>query len=299
MQTSTSLKWLAVLAFLLATAPSLHAQQSVAAARELYASAEYNDALAMLDSLALRDHSPDDRRAIELYRTLCLLAVGRRADADRAIESLVTHDPLYRPASDEIPPRIRSAFADTRKRLLPSILQQKYMEAKAAFGREDFAAAAQGFGQVLEGLSDPDVAAAANQPPLADLRTLAVGFHELSVKAAEPPPPPPTPEPAAPAAPQPAHVYAPGDSGIVPPVTIVQRVPPFRGKVMNAAMGILEIVIDDKGAVESARMRVPLNGAYDKLVLSAARSWQYQPAMVNGVPVRFRKMVQVSLVPTQ
>jgi hypothetical protein len=45
-------------------------------------------------------------------------------------------------------------------------------------------------------------------------------------------------------------------------------------------------------------MRVPLNGAYDKLVLNATRTWQYQPASLNGVPVRFRKMVQVSLVPT-
>lgn len=301
MQTKTCLKACAIAAFVLAMAAHLEAQQSLVTARELYASAEYNDALTMLDNLSNRDHSQDDRRAIELYRTLCLLAVGRRADADRAIETLVVHDPLYRPAADDIPPRMRSAFTDTRKRLLPSILQQKYTQAKADFDKDNFVGAVEGFKQVLDGLADPDIAQAASQPPLTDLRTLAVGFHELSVKASMPPPPaaPAAPEPSAPAVPQAPRLYGMGDPGVVPPITIVQRVPAFRGKVLKEGLGILEVVIDETGAVEAARMRVSLNGAYDKLVLGAAKSWQYQPATVDGVPVRFRKMVQVSLVATR
>lgn len=283
--------------FVLGMAASVHAQ-SLMAARDLYASAEYNDALTMLDALAVREQSREDRRAIELYRTLCLLAVGRKADADRAIESLVAHDPLFRPAADDIPPRMRSAFAETRKRLLPAILQQKYLDAKAAFDRGEFPNAVDAFRVVLEGLSDPDIAAAAAAPPLADLRTLAVGFHELSVKASLPPPEPPAPAPA-PAAAQSPRIFGIGEPGVVAPITIVQRVPPFRGKVLREGMGILEIIIDETGAVESARMRVALNSAYDKLVLDAAKSWQYQPATMNGVPVRFRKLVQVSLVPSQ
>jgi TonB family protein len=106
------------------------------------------------------------------------------------------------------------------------------------------------------------------------------------------------PEPAAPAMPQGHRVYGIGEPGVVAPLTIVQRVPPFRGKVLKDGTGILEVIIDETGAVESARMRVPLNGAYDKLVLDAAKNWQYQPATVDGVPVRFRKIVQVSLVAT-
>ena len=295
-QASSWCKACAVAAFVLGTAVSVEAQ-TLMAARELYASAEYTDALSMLDALAVRDHSQDDRRAIELYRTLCFLAVGRRADADRAIEALVTHDPLFRPAGDDIPPRMRSAFTDTRKRLLPSILQQKYAESKAAFDRGEFVGAVEGFKQVLDGLADPDIAAASAQSPLADLRTLAVGFHELSVKASLPPPAPAAPEPAA-SAPPPARIYGIGEPGVVAPITIVQRVPPFRGKVLKEGVGILEVIIEETGAVESARMRVPLNGAYDKLVLDAAKTWQYQPATFNGVPVRFRKLVQVSLVPS-
>jgi hypothetical protein len=69
MQTRTGLKACAVVAFVLGAAVSVHAQ-SLVAARELYASAEYTDALSMLDSLSVREHSQEDRRTIELYRTL-------------------------------------------------------------------------------------------------------------------------------------------------------------------------------------------------------------------------------------
>jgi TonB family protein len=274
-------------------AVSLQAQ-SLVAARELYASAEYHEALTLLDTLSNGDHSREDRRSIELYRTLCLLAVGRRADADRAIETLVTHDPLYRPAADDIPPRMRMAFTDTRKRLLPSILQQKYISAKAAFDRGEFVSAVEGFKQVLDGLADPDMGPGATQPPLSDLRMLAVGFHELSVKGSMPPPAPAAA--VAPVAPQAARIYGIGEPNVVAPITIMQRVPPFRGKVLKEGTGVLEIIIDETGAVESSRMRVALHGTYDKLVLDATKSWQYQPATVDGVPVRFRKLVQVSLV---
>ena len=296
MQTTTGLRICAVVAFVLGMAVSVHAQ-SLVAARELYASAEYHEALTILDTLSNGDQSKEDRRTIELYRTLCLLAVGRRADADRAIEMLVTHDPLYRPAADDIPPRMRAAFTDTRKRLLPAILQQKYTGAKAAFDRGEFGSAVEGFKQVLDGLADPDMGPAATQSPLSDLRVLAVGFHELSVKASTPPPAP-APAPA-PAAPQAARIYGIGEPNVVAPITIVQRVPSFRGKVLKEGTGILEVIIDETGAVESARMRVALHGTYDKLVLDATKSWQYQPATVQGVPVRFRKLVQVSLVATQ
>ena len=73
--------------------------------------------------------------------------------------------------------------------------------------------------------------------------------------------------------------------------------PAFRGKVLREGLGVIEVIIDETGAVESARMRVSLNAAYDRIVLEAAKNWQYQPASVDGVPVRFRKLVQVSLVP--
>jgi len=294
------------IAVLLLSGPRLHAQDSLEAARQLYASAEYTSALSMLNALSSVDSPREERRAIALYRTLCLLAVGRRAEADSAIESMVSADPLYRPDADEIPPRMRTAIADTRKRMLPAILQEKYKESKAAFDRQDFGRAAVGFREMLDGLGDPDIAAAASQSPLSDLKTLAVGFYELSSKALVPLPAAPPPvvtqtvlPPGPTATIQSPKLYTADDRNVVPPQAIRQQIPAFPGRVTVAKSGVLELVIDTNGNVESAMMRVPVNAQYDRMATTAAKSWQYQPAMVDGAPVKFVKRIQVSLVPNQ
>jgi hypothetical protein len=260
----------------------------------------------MLNALSAVDTPREERRAIALYRTLCLLAVGRGQEADRAIESMVSADPLYRPDAAEIPPRMRTAIADARKRMLPAILQEKYKESKAAFDRQDFGRAAVGFREMLDGLGDPDIAAAASQSPLSDLKTLAVGFYELSSKALVPLPAAPPPvvtqtvlPPGPTATIQAPKLYTADDRNVVPPQAIRQQIPAFPGRVTVAKSGVLELVIDTNGNVESAMMRVPVNAQYDRMATTAAKSWQYQPAMVDGAPVKFVKRIQVSLVPNQ
>jgi TonB family protein len=292
-------------AVLLLSGPRLHAEDSLEAARQLYASAEYTSALSMLNALSNVDSPREERRAIALYRTLCLLAVGRGQEADRAIESMVSADPLYRPDADEIPPRMRTAIAEARKRMLPAILQEKYKDSKAAFDRQDFSRAAFGFKEMLDGLADPDISVAASQSPLADLKTLAIGFHELSSKALVPAPaaPPAKAEallpPGPPATIQAPKLYTADDRNVVPPQAIRQEIPAFPGKVTMTKTGVLELVIDRSGNVESAMMRVPVNAQYDRMATTAAKNWQYQPATVDGSPVKFVKRIQVTLVPNQ
>jgi len=292
-------------AVLLLSGPRLHAQDSLEAARQLYASAEYTSALSMLNALSTVDTPREERRAIALYRTLCLLAVGRGQEAERAIESMVSADPLYRPDADEIPPRMRTAIAETRKKMLPSILQEKYKDSKASFDRQDFSRAAFGFKEMLDGLADPDISVAASQSPLADLKTLAIGFYELSSKALVPlPAANPAPAeallpPGPPATIQAPKLYTSEDRDVIPPQAIRQQIPAFPGKVTIAKTGVLELVIDRSGNVESAMMRVPVNAQYDRMATTAAKSWQYQPATVDGAPVKFVKRIQVTLVPNQ
>ena len=291
-------------AVLVLSGPRLHAQDSLEAARQLYASAEYTSALSMLNALSSVDSPREERRAIALYRTLCLLAVGRGQEADRAIESMVSADPLYRPNAEEIPPRMLKAIAETRKRMLPAILQEKYKDSKAAFDKQDFSHAAFGFKEMLDGLADPDISMAASQSPLADLKTLAIGFYELSSKAMVPRPVAVAPAepllpPGPPATIQAPKVYTADDRNVIPPQAIRQQIPAFPGKVTLAKTGVLELVIDQTGNVESAMMRVPVNAQYDRMATNAAKNWQYQPAMVDGAPVKFVKRIQVSLVPNQ
>jgi TonB family protein len=275
-------------------------ERDLATARELYAAASYDDALAVLNRLRASEHPASQARAIEQYRAFCLLALGRAADAQQAIEAVVAAEPSYQPSESEVSPRIRSAFADVRRRMLPAIIQQKYAEAKAAFDRKAFAAAAAGFSQVLVALTDPAVAADANRPPLSDLRTLAVGFEELSAKAAAPPPPPPPPAPVVATPPPPPtpiafRVYSGQDRDVIPPTIINQALPSFQGTVLVPRTGVLEVLISETGDVESAVMTQSVTMAYDKLALNAARAWRFKPATVKGVPVKYRKTVQIAV----
>lgn len=294
-----------VAAMLLATA-ALHGQNTdLSAARDLYASAAYDEALTMLNRLRSSNPSPSDGRAIEQYRAFCLLALGRAADAERAIEAVVAAEPSYQPGQSEVSPRIRAMFSEVRKRMLPNIIQQRYGQAKTAFDRKEWPTAASGFSQVLVMLADSDVGLAANQPPLSDIRTLSVGFEELAAKNATPPPlPSPAPAPVVVAEPTPPpstsalRVYSAEDSGVVPPMAINQTLPSFRGLSPIQRIGRIEIVIDEAGAVESAFMSVSVTPSYDKMAVAAARNWRYQPATVNGQPVKFRKVVQITVKPT-
>jgi protein TonB len=296
-----STRWFAVAVLLMSAASAAVAgsDDSLAAARDLYASAAYEDALAVLNRLRVPEGRLDEGRAINQYRAFCLLALGRTGEAERAIEAVVAADPSYRPSNSDVSPRVRSAFSDVRRRMLPNIIQQKYAQAKAAFDRKDYIAAADAFGRVLTALADSDVAAAANQPPLSDLRTLAVGFNELSLKAAAPPPPLPAlpapvtlPQASAPGGPQ---IYAAEDSRVTPPVVLSQVLPLYPTRPVPAGQGILEVVIDESGAVESALIRSSVNSLYDRLALAATKMWRYRPATLNGIPVKFRKSILITL----
>ena len=171
------MKILLVATIVLSAAGAGAQDADLSAARDLYASASYDDALAMLNRLRSAEHPASQSRAIEQYRAFCLLALGRSADAEQAIEAVVAAEPSFRPGDTDASPRIRSAFTTVRRRMLPSIIQAKYAQAKASFDRKEFAAAADGFTQVLTALADQDVSAESKQPPLADLRMLVATMN--------------------------------------------------------------------------------------------------------------------------
>lgn len=297
-------KYLLVAALALSSSQAV-AADSLAGARDLYASASYEEALAMLGRLNAAELPPDEGRAADQYRALCLLALGKTAEASQAIEAVVAAEPLYRPSDSEVSPRVRAVFTDVRKRLLPGLVQQKYAIAKTAYDHKDYRAASADFGLLLALFDDPDLAPVAAKPPLSDLRVLIDGFHLLSVQAIAPPPAPEPPPAAAPAprpavvaaVPDVAKIYVSGDPNILPPVTIKQELPPFAGVVPRLMVGAMEVIIDETGRVASAAMRASTLPNYDRLAVSATQSWRYRPATLNGTPVKFRKLIQVTLTP--
>ena len=159
----------------LVAASDVAGQDALTRAKDLYASAAYDDALAVLDQLKLDSSSPDVVEAGQ-YRAFCLLALGRGDEGRKAIAGIVEADPLFQPAETQMSPRLVTVFRDVRKQLLPRIVQQSYAEAKVAFDRKELEAAAIGFDRVLLLLNDPDLPASSGTT---DLRMLATGFRDL------------------------------------------------------------------------------------------------------------------------
>jgi hypothetical protein len=276
------------------------ADASLAAARDLYVSASYDDALAMLGTLSNGSKSVEERQSIDLYRTLCLFALGKTTEADRVIEAMLLRDPLYRAADEELSPRVENAFQAARRRILPSVIQQKYADAKAAFDKQQWAAASTGFAEVLKSIGDPDIATSAGAPPLSDIKTLASGFRDLAVKSTPPPPPVAKVEPPKPVR-QLKAVYTAEDRDVVAPVAVVQRVPKYPANVTKPLQGVVQFVIDENGVVQTPTMPVSIDMSYDGMVIAAAKKWQYAPAMLDGKPVKYLKRlsISVSITPPQ
>jgi hypothetical protein len=296
-------RMLVTASMVVALAAPAHAQlrdgreNPLTAARDLYASARYDEALAVLNGLP-SDAVANDRKSIEQYRSLCLLALGRGSEAESAIAAVVTADPMFVPGEADASPRVRLAFSEVRQRLLPQIASTRYAAAKAAYDRKEFASAANQFRNLVALLDDPQM-----NGRQADLRTLATGFVDLATAAAAPPPEPkkadppaPVATPAAPAAREP-HVWSAEEPGVTLPVALRQDVPRVPSTISAQARerGLIEVIIDEQGRVINLTLRLAIHPMYDPQLMSAAREWRYKPATVDGVPVKFKKLIQVTV----
>lgn len=272
------------------------AVSDLASAKALYASASYEEALSRLSTV----RGPDELDQIEEYRALCLLALGRSAEAERALERIVSRKPLYM-SSEDLSPRLLGMLHDVRKRLLPAAARGVFAKAKADFEAKEYAAAADGFKELLAIVSDPDSADA--RAGLSDLKQLGEGFLKLATVEAAAATKAVTQAAAspAPASPKEPAIYAADDLAVTPPVEIQRAMPAWTPSVPTHARlefhGTLEVVVDEKGNVASAAIRKPTTPGYDAVLLEAAKTWRYRPAMRNGAPVRYRTFIDVLLKP--
>ena len=99
----------------------------------------------------------------------------------------------------------------------------------------------------------------------------------------------------------PSTLFTENDRDVTAPVPIEQRLPvwiPPPSLRDRSFSGMIEVVVDETGRVTSAVMSKSVNAAYDGLLVSAAKNWRYRPAVRDGRPVKFRRMVSVVLSPT-
>jgi TonB family protein len=84
---------------------------------------------------------------------------------------------------------------------------------------------------------------------------------------------------------------------VIPPAIVRQDVPRMPAHILQMARsgGLVEVLIDEGGRVESAMLLSSVHPIYDSMLLAATQDWRYKPATVNGRPVKFRKRIQVSI----
>ena len=289
-------------------------QDALTAAKDLYASAAYEDALAALTRV--KESAPELAQQADEYRAFSLFALGRTSEAETVVEGVIRKDPFAVPDARDASPRINEMFARVRKRLLPDMIRDEYKSARVMLDKGQIPAAVPSLNRVKRMLDQAKSLGLMDQT-LNDLDVLVGGFIDLAKSKADlasaeaaaktAPPPPvvvPPPAAAAPASPTRAdggpkgpRIYSLADKDVVAPVVIRQSTPtiPYSvARTMAGQSGVLEIVINEKGDIEGAVMREPVNNVFDAAVLMAAKTWKYRPAMKEGQPVKYMKRVGVS-----
>ena len=303
------------------------ATDALTRAKAAYASAAFEDALALLGPF--HDKASPESSEAGAYEAFCLVALGREDDARRAVETIVRNDPEYRLSVAQAPPRVQTLFDTVRVRLLPAIARASYASGRAAFDRKDFAMAVKDLGRAIALIDDLAAQKSPADPGLIELLPLASGFKDLAVlsaaQASAAPTPanpapasnPPTPAPATPTPPpvavpgakaEPAAIqpkgggpqtFGPDDAGVRAPVLVAQPMPPWQPETpaerATQYHAYLSIVVDELGRVESATLLGSIHKRYDKPLLDMVPRWTFRPALKDGVAVRYRLLMLINL----
>jgi len=254
--------------------------ERLAESRQLYEAAEYDRALAVMETIDPRGAAPDLARDRALYQALCLFALGSRVEAAARIEAAFEVDPLFRPGGD-LSPQAQSFIDEVRSRVRPSLAHQRYRTAKGLFDTGRFDAAIKEFAIVLEltkgGRGTPE------QSELADMRTLAAGFRDLAERALSTDRGASSRRPAL----------------TLPPEVISQELPLWPSNLAPSSLlslaGLFEIVVSARGDVGSVNVLRSIHPVYDQLLIAASKRWRYRPATRDGEPVAYVKRLTVNV----
>jgi hypothetical protein len=95
----------------------------------------------------------------------------------------------------------------------------------------------------------------------------------------------------------PPRIYSASDADVAPPVAVYPQFPSEDTVRQVGAAFIFDVVINDRGAVESVKSRRRPASMADALrltmTLSAAKTWRFLPAIRDGKSVRYRRAVLV------
>ena len=93
------------------------------------------------------------------------------------------------------------------------------------------------------------------------------------------------------------RIYSRSDASVTPPRQVYPALPadPLPG-TRREDLTVLDLVVAADGQVEHVRMRTSPRDIHEFMLVSAAKAWRFEPATVDGRPVRFRHSVAITSV---
>jgi hypothetical protein len=91
-------------------------------------------------------------------------------------------------------------------------------------------------------------------------------------------------------------VYGADADGVEPPVLVRPHLPSQPSATTDGEqLGVLELVVSQMGVVEHVRLISPENRYHDRMIVAAAKTWRFRPAVKDGAPVRSLTRIRVTL----
>jgi hypothetical protein len=91
-------------------------------------------------------------------------------------------------------------------------------------------------------------------------------------------------------------VYSSADTGVTPAALLRAHLPSQPPSDVPADdIGVLELMVTETGRVAHVRLLSTSNRYQERMLVAAAKSWRFQPAMKDGRPVRFRARVRITV----
>jgi hypothetical protein len=140
------------------------------------------------------------------------------------------------------------------------------------------------------GIPTPGLASRSLSPPT--VRAEPASVSPVAAPVAAPVPALPTVMPA-PLATPPNGIYSPETPGVTPPVLTRPQMP--KEPAPGDDTGYFEIIVDEKGSPELVKLISPRRRYHDRMLVAAAKAWQFRPATLDGRPVKYRILVPIIL----
>jgi hypothetical protein len=89
------------------------------------------------------------------------------------------------------------------------------------------------------------------------------------------------------------RVYSQQDAGVEPPVFVYPQMPSEPKPDSPASDSHIEVMVDEQGRVAQVRLRSTDASLNDRMIVAAAKAWQFRPALKDGQPVPYVLQVPV------